>query len=65
VGTVDVAMSDTVSCSECGETFESVAALEEHEVPEIEADDDGSFSLFGNRDLFLCENCKNPLGMRR
>ncbi|WP_049906709.1 hypothetical protein [Halorubrum tebenquichense] len=57
-------MSDTITCPECGEEVDSVEQLEEgHEVPEIEVEDDGSFSLFRNRDLFLCKNCKNPLGM--
>ena len=45
-----------------------MAELEEshrHEVPEFDEDEDGGFHLYGNRDLFLCKNCKNPLGIRR
>ncbi|MFQ3285551.1 MAG: hypothetical protein ACI9TI_000944 [Natronomonas sp.] len=59
-------MSDTITCSGCGEEVDSIEQLgESHSVPEIEAEEDGSISLFGNRDLFLCKNCKNPLGMRK
>lgn len=36
----------------------------DHEVAEIEADDDG-FNHYGNRDLFLCKGCKEPLGVGR
>lgn len=61
-------MSDTITCSECGEVAESIEDLNEahkHEVPEFEVEENGGFKLFGNQDLFLCKNCKNPLGMRR
>jgi len=59
-------MSDTLTCSECGETAESADDLgTSREVPEIETSNDGSISLFENRDLFLCQNCKNPLGTSR
>jgi uncharacterized Zn finger protein (UPF0148 family) len=59
-------MGDTITCPECGATVDSMEQLErEHEVHEIEAEEDDSFSLFGNRDLFLCKNCKNPLGVSR
>ena len=59
-------MGDTVTCPECGETVDSVEQLEtNHAVPEIEENDDGSVSLFENSDLFLCKNCKSPLGVRR
>jgi len=59
-------MSDALTCPECGEAAESAEELDvEHDVPEVEVDDDGSISLFENRDLYLCENCKKPLGMSR
>lgn len=59
-------MSDTLSCPECDEEIESTDQLETGEqVPEIEEDDDGSLTLFQNHDLFLCKNCKKPLGMSR
>jgi hypothetical protein len=61
-------MGDTITCTECGDEVESMAELEEshrHEVPEFDEDEDGGFHLYGNRDLFLCKNCKNPLGIRR
>jgi uncharacterized protein with PIN domain len=59
-------MSDTLSCPECDEEIESTDELETGEqVPEVEEDDDGSLTLFQNHDLFLCKNCKKPLGMSR
>ncbi|MEF8812229.1 MAG: hypothetical protein V5A55_00175 [Halovenus sp.] len=59
-------MGDTLSCPECGEEVESAEELEtQHDVPEVEVDDDGSLTLFENNDLFLCKNCKKPLGMPR
>jgi len=59
-------MGDTLSCPECGEEVDSEEQLErEHDVPEVEIDDDGGVTLFENRDLFLCKNCKKPLGMSR
>jgi hypothetical protein len=59
-------MGDTLTCEECGEEVDSIDDLEEgHEVAEIESDDDGSITLFQNHDLFLCKNCKKPLGMSR
>lgn len=61
-------MGDTITCPECGDTAESMEELEKahkHEVPEFEETEDGEFNLFGNKDLYLCKNCKNPLGMRR
>lgn len=58
-------MADKIDCPECGKEIESADELEKHgEVHEIETDDD-SFSLFGNRDLFLCKDCKKPLGVGR
>ena len=61
-------MSDTITCSECGDKAESMEELNtahKHEVPEFEEDADGGFDLFENKDLFLCKSCKNPLGVRR
>ena len=59
-------MGDTLTCPECGAEVDSMDQLEaDHEVHEIEAQDDGSFTLYGNRDLFLCKNCKSHLGVSR
>lgn len=57
-------MGDTLTCPECGTDIESADQLEDGpEVAELETDDDGSIHLYGKRDLFLCENCRNPLGL--
>lgn len=45
--------------------MEELDKAHKHEVPEFEVEEDGGFSLYENKDLFLCKNCKNPLGMRR
>ncbi len=59
-------MSDTLSCPDCETEIESLDELErEGEVSEIEATEDNSISLFENHDLFLCKNCKKPLGFSR
>jgi uncharacterized membrane protein YvbJ len=58
-------MGDTLTCEECGHEIESTDGLEAKEVPEIEAEESGSFSLYGSNDLFLCKNCRKPLGVRR
>jgi hypothetical protein len=59
-------MSDTLNCPECDNEIESIDELERgDEITEVEESDDGSISLFENRDLFLCKNCKKPLGMSR
>lgn len=59
-------MGDTLTCPECGAEAESVEDVGTVEVPEIEVEGEGhSFNLFGNRDLFLCKDCKRPLGMPR
>jgi len=57
-------MTDSTECPNCGDQLETVDDLEETEVTRIDTNDDGSFNLFGNADLFLCEGCKNPLGFR-
>jgi predicted RNA-binding Zn-ribbon protein involved in translation (DUF1610 family) len=59
-------MGDTLSCSECGTEVDAADELEaDREVAEVDTSEDGSIHLFENRDLFLCENCKNPLGISR
>jgi len=59
-------MGDSIACPECGAEVDSIEELEaEHEVTELEANDDGSINLFENRDLFLCKDCKKPLGVGR
>ncbi len=59
-------MGDTLTCPECGKEIESMDHLETaHEVAEVEPEDDGSFTLYENHDLFLCEGCKKPLGVNK
>ena len=59
-------MAETVSCPDCGAEFEKIDELEKGgELPEIESGEGGTINLFENRDLFLCKNCKNPLGVSR
>lgn len=59
-------MADSITCSDCGEVAESAADLESQEsVPAIETDEDGSIQLYENNDLFLCSNCRKPLGVSR
>lgn len=58
-------MADKLTCSECNKQIESADELERQETNEIEVEDDGSFSLYGNDDLFLCKSCKKPLGVGR
>ena len=59
-------MTDTVTCSDCGTDAESTDDVEVVEdIDEIEVGDDDSFDLFGKRDLFLCKECRNPLGVSR
>jgi hypothetical protein len=57
-------MADSVSCPECGAETDTADDLESGPtVPEIESDDDGTISLYGNQDLFLCSNCQATLGV--
>ena len=59
-------MADTLTCSECGNVAESADDLETGEpIPAVETGDDGSIHLYENNDLFLCENCRKPLGVSR
>jgi len=58
-------MGDTLTCDECGHEIESTDDLEEKEVPEIEAEENGSINLWGSNDLYLCKDCRKPLGVRR
>lgn len=61
-------MGDTITCPECGDEAESIEELEEahkHEVPTFDVDEDGEFTVYGNNDLYMCKNCKNPLGTSR
>ncbi|PSQ56002.1 MAG: hypothetical protein BRD23_09880 [Halobacteriales archaeon SW_9_67_25] len=59
-------MAESLTCPECGAEVASAEQLvAEHEVTEVEVDEDGSLNLFENRDLFLCKDCKNPLGIRQ
>jgi len=57
-------VGDGITCPDCGTDVESADQLTDGpEVTELETDDDGSIRLYGNRDLFLCENCRRPLGV--
>lgn len=59
-------VTDTLECPECEASIDSTDDLEtEGEVVEIEPEDDGSFQLYENHDLFLCKNCRKPLGVSR
>jgi len=59
-------MAESLTCPECGVEVESAEQLvAEHEVTEVEIEEDDSFNLFENRDLFLCKDCKKPLGVGR
>ncbi|PSP33331.1 hypothetical protein BRC64_03805 [Halobacteriales archaeon QH_10_67_22] len=61
-------MGETITCPDCGDEVESMEDMEaahKHAVPEFGVEEDGDFSLHGNKDLFLCNSCKNPLGVRR
>ena len=59
-------MADTISCSNCGEVAESAADLESEEsIPVVETEEDGSIHLYENNNLFLCSNCRKPLGVSR
>lgn len=59
-------MGDELSCSECGATADSIDDLEKSgEVTGLEVENDGSFNLFEKNDLFLCADCREPLGHSR
>ena len=59
-------MSDTLECPECEASIDSTDDLETGgEVAEVEPEEDGSFQLYENHDLFLCKNCRKPLGVSR
>ncbi len=56
-------MESELTCPNCETTIESKAQLTEgHEVTEL-GFDGKNISLYGNRNLFLCKNCKRPLGI--
>lgn len=56
-------MGDHLSCSECGTEYESTEELEAKEVDVIEKEDEGSFSLYGSTDLYLCKGCRKAMGV--
>lgn len=58
-------MADELTCSNCGKEIESADNLEQHEVPEVDVDEEGGIHLYENNDLFLCKGCKKPLGVGR
>jgi hypothetical protein len=59
-------MTDTLSCPECGTDVDSADDLDTgEELTQVEIEADGSIDLFEKRDLFLCSDCRNPLGVSR
>lgn len=55
-----------LECAECGNEIESAEDLVEREVEQIETDEDGSVSVYGDKEnLFLCEGCREPMGVGR
>jgi len=61
-----IPVPDTLSCPECGTDVDSADDLDTgEEVAEVEIEADGSIDLFEKRDLFLCSDCRNPLGVSR
>lgn len=56
-------MKPEFTCPDCGTTVESKARLAKgHEVSKIEFGGE-DVSLYENDNLFLCKNCKRPLGV--
>lgn len=56
--------SDSVECPDCGAQIESEEHVEVQEVSEIESRPKGGIGYGeATSDLFLCKNCKKPLGV--
>ena len=53
----------SLTCSECGVEHDSVDDLERETVQEVEADEDGSISVYGKTDLYLCKGCREAMGV--
>ena len=58
-------MADSFSCPECGKQVEPSDDLTEQKIDEVDVEDEGKITLYGNRDLFLCKECKTPMGVGR
>jgi len=57
---------DRTQYAECGNDIESADDLVAQEVKEVDTDDDGSVNVYGNeRNLYLCSNCRKPMGIGR
>lgn len=56
-------MTDKIDCPDCGNEIESPDDIETDDIQEMEAND--SVTLYGNRDLYRCKNCKKALGVGR
>jgi len=55
-----------LECTECGNEIESADDLVQESAEEIETDDDGSVSVYGDKqNLFLCEDCRKLMGVGR
>jgi DNA-directed RNA polymerase subunit RPC12/RpoP len=58
--------TETVECPDCGATIESEDHVDVEEVREIESRPKGGIGYgSATRNLYLCKNCKNPLGVGR
>lgn len=58
-------MADQIDCPECGSEISSADDVEhDGEIQEIEPEND-SISLYENRDLYRCKDCKKVLGVGR
>ena len=56
-------MGDTLTCDECGNEIESADDLEQTEITEVEPQENGKLNLYGRTNLFLCKECRKPLGV--
>jgi DNA-directed RNA polymerase subunit RPC12/RpoP len=57
-------MTEQIDCPECGSEIESDDDIDTDSIQEMDASDN-SVTLYGNRDLYRCKNCKKPLGVGR
>ncbi len=58
--------TETIDCPECGATFESLDEMDTEEVTEIETRPRGGIGYGeATRDLYLCRDCRKPLGIGR
>lgn len=53
----------SLKCSECGAEHDSLDDFEHETVQEVETDEDGSISVYGKTDLYLCKDCRKAMGV--